>query len=90
MCPSSQYPVLKVHAVRSIRFDRAARQGDILPDRRGPEGGNLALHILFTNESWDPGTRQGLINDHISQTDRMTSVFLLSDVDASLIYPNQN
>ena len=56
----------------------------------GPGGGNLALHILFTNESWDPGTRQGLINDHISQTDRMTSVFLLSDVDASLIYPNQN
>ena len=75
---------------RSIRFDRAARQGDILPDRRGPGGGNLALHILFTNESWDPGTRQGLINDHISQTDRMTSVFLLSDVDVSLIYPNQN
>ena len=90
MCPSSQYPVLKVHAVRSIRFDRAARQGDILPDRRGPGGGNLALHILFTNESWDPGTRQGLIDDHISQTDRMTSVFMLSDVDVPAIYPNQD
>ena len=75
---------------RLIRFDRAARQGDILPDRRGPGGGNLVLHILFTNESWDPGTRQGLINDHISQTDRMTSVFMLSDVYVSLIYPNQN
>ena len=35
---------------RSIRFGRAARQGDILPDRRGPGGGNHALHILFTNE----------------------------------------
>ena len=50
VCPSSQYPVLKVHALRLIRSDRAARQGDILPDRRGPGGGNLALHILFTNE----------------------------------------
>ena len=50
VCPSSQYPVLKVHALRLIRFDRAARQGDILPDRRGPAGGNHALHILFTNE----------------------------------------
>ena len=89
MCPSSQYPVLKVHAVRLIRFDRAARQGDILPDRRGPGGGNLVLHILFTNKSRGPGIRQGLIDDHKSQTDRMTSVFLLSDVDVSLIYPNQ-
>ena len=35
---------------RLIRSDRAARQGDILPDRRGPRGGNPALHILFTNE----------------------------------------
>ena len=50
VCPSSQYPVLKVHAPRLIRFDRAARQGDILPDRRAPGGGNRALHILFTNE----------------------------------------
>ena len=38
VCPSSQYPVLKVHALRLIRFDRAARQGDILPDRRGVRG----------------------------------------------------
>ena len=50
VCPSSQYPVLKVHALRPIRFDRAARQGDILPDRRAPAGGNPELHILFTNE----------------------------------------
>ena len=50
VCPSSQYPVLKVHAWRLVRFDRAARQGDILPDRRAPVGGNRALHILFTNE----------------------------------------
>ena len=35
---------------RLIRSDRAARQGDILPDRRGPRGGNPALHILFTNK----------------------------------------
>ena len=37
-----------------------------------------------------PEIQQGLIDDHKSQTDRMTSVFLLSDVDVSLIYPNQN
>ena len=74
---------------RSIRSDRAARQGDILPDRRGPAGGNHALHILFTNEPEGPGIRQGLIDDHRSQTDRMTSVFMLSDVYVSVIYPNQ-
>ena len=51
MCPSSQYPVLKVHAVRLIRSDRAARQGDILPDRRGAGGGNLGVHISYT--VWD-------------------------------------
>ena len=90
VCPSSQYPVLKVHACAGSRFDRAARQGDILPDRRGPGGGNHALHILFTNEPEGPGIRQGLIVDHISQTDRMTSVFMLSDVYVSVIYPNQN
>ena len=75
---------------RLIRSDRAARQGDILPDRRGPRGGNPALHILFTNEPEGPGIRKGLIDDHISQTDRMTSVFMLSDVYVSVIYPNQN
>ena len=48
VCPSSQYPVLKVHALRLIRSDRAARQGDILPDRRGPVGGNLGVHISYT------------------------------------------
>ena len=51
VCPSSQYPVLKVHAPRLIRSDRAARQGDILPDRRGPGGGNLGLHGSYTNEN---------------------------------------
>ena len=90
VCPSSQYPVLKVHACAGSRSDRAARQGDILPDRRGPGGGNHALHILFTNEPEGPGIRQGLIDDRISQTDRMTSVFMLSDVYASVIDPNQN
>ena len=49
VCPSSQYPVLKVHALRLIRSDRAARQGDILPDRRGAVGGNLGVHISYTS-----------------------------------------
>ena len=31
---------------RLIRSNRAARQGDILPDRRGAGGGNRALHIF--------------------------------------------
>lgn len=48
VCPSSQYPVLKVHACAGSRFDRAARQGDILPDRRGPGGGNLVTHNSYT------------------------------------------
>ena len=51
VCPSSQYPVLKVHACAGSRFHRAARQGDILPDRRGPAGGNLGVHISST--IWD-------------------------------------
>ena len=89
VCPSSQYPVLKVHALRLIRFDRAARQGDILPDRRGVRGGNRALHILFTNELRGPEINQGLKGGHSSQTDRMTSVILLSDVDVPVLYPNQ-
>ena len=88
VCPSSQSPVLKVHALRSIRSHRAARQGDILPDRRGVRGGNRALHILFTNESLGSGINQGLIGGHKSQTDRMTSVILLSDVNVSSLYPN--
>ena len=33
---------------RLIRSDRAARQGDILPDRRGPRGGNLVAHNSYT------------------------------------------
>ena len=32
---------------RSIRSNRAARQGDILPDRRGPRGGNLVAHSSY-------------------------------------------
>ena len=48
VCPSSQYPVLKVHACAGSRSDRAARQGDILPDRRGPRGGNLDAHNSYT------------------------------------------
>ena len=51
VCPSSQYPVLKVHACAGSRSDRAARQGDILPDRRGPGGGNLVAHNSYT--VWD-------------------------------------
>ncbi len=33
---------------RSIRFDRAARQGDILPDRRGLWNVNSTLHKSYT------------------------------------------
>ena len=88
VCPSSQYPVLKVHAPRLIRLHRAARQGDILPDRRGVRGGNRALHILFTNELGGPGNNKGRMGGHKSQTDRMTSVILLSDVDVQTLYPN--
>ena len=47
VCPSSQYPVLKVHACAGSRLHRAARQGDILPDRRGPRGGNLVAHSSY-------------------------------------------
>ena len=36
---------------RLIRSDRAARQGDILPDRRAPAGGNLVAHNSYT--VWD-------------------------------------
>ena len=89
LCPSSQYPVLKVHALRLIRFDRAARQGDILPDRRGAVGGNPALHILFTNKLGGPGNNKGRMGGHKSQTDRMTSAILLSDVEALTLYPNK-
>ena len=48
MCPSSQYPVLKVHAWRLIRSDRAARQGDILPDREALWDVNSTLHKSYT------------------------------------------
>ena len=89
MCPSSQYPVLKVHAWRLIRSDRAARQGDILPDRRAPGGGNRALHILFTNGLRGPGNNKGRMGGHKSQTDRMTSAILLSDVEVLTLYPNR-
>lgn len=88
-CPSSQYPVLKVHALRLIRSDRAARQGDILPDRRAPAGGNPALHILFTNELDGPGNNKGPMSGHKSQTGRMTSAILPSDVEVLTLYPNK-
>ena len=48
MCPSSQYPVLKVHAWRLIRSDRAARQEDILPDREAVWDVNSTLHKSYT------------------------------------------
>ena len=48
MCPSSQYPVLKVHAPRLIRSDRAARQGDILPDCEALWDVNSTLHKSYT------------------------------------------
>ena len=48
VCPSSQYPVLKVHAPRLIRSDRAARQGDILPDREALWDVNSTLHKSYT------------------------------------------
>ena len=48
VCPSSQYPVLKVHAPRLIRSDRAARQGDILPDREALWVVNSTLHKSYT------------------------------------------
>ena len=48
VCPSSQYPVLKVHAPRLIRFHRAARQGDILPDREAMWDVNSTLHKSYT------------------------------------------
>ena len=48
VCPSSQYPVLKVHACAGSRFDRAARQGDILPDREAMWDVNSTLHKSYT------------------------------------------
>jgi len=48
VCPSSQYPVLKVHACAGSRFHRAARQGDILPDREALWDVNSTLHKSYT------------------------------------------
>ena len=48
VCPSSQYPVLKVHALRLIRSHRAARQGDILPDHEAMWDVNSTLHKSYT------------------------------------------
>ena len=48
VCPSSQYPVLKVHAPRLIRLHRVARQGDILPDREAMWDVNSTLHKSYT------------------------------------------
>ena len=47
-CPSSQYPVLKVHACAGSRSDRAARQGDILPDCEALWDVNSTLHKSYT------------------------------------------
>ena len=60
-----------------------------MPDRRAPAGGNLALHILFTNELDVPGNNQSRMGGHKSQTDRMTSAILLSDVEVPTLYPNK-
>lgn len=60
-----------------------------MPDRRGPGGGNRALHILFTNELSGPGNNKGRMCGHKSQTDRMTSAILLSDVEVLTLYPNK-
>ena len=48
VCPSSQYPVLKVHACAGFRLHRAARQGDILPDREAMWDVNSTLHKSYT------------------------------------------
>ena len=60
-----------------------------MPDRRAPAGGNLALHILFTNKLGGPGNNKGRMGGHKSQTDRMTSAILLSDVKVLTLYPNK-
>ena len=60
-----------------------------MPDRRAPGGGNPVLHILFTNEQDGPGNNKGRMGGHKSQTDRMTSAILLSDVEAVTLYPNK-
>ena len=52
-------------------------------------GGNRALHILFTNELGGPGNNKGRMDGHKSQTDRMTSAILLSDVEVVTLYPNK-
>ena len=52
-------------------------------------GGNHALHILFTNELDGPGNNKGPMSGHKSQTGRMTSAILLSDVEVLTLYPNK-
>ena len=52
-------------------------------------GGNRALHILFTNELGGPGNNKGRMGGHKSQTDRMTSAILLSDVEVLTLYPDK-
>ena len=58
-----------------------------MPDRRGPGGGNLALHILFTNELTGLRVAQSHTYGHKPWTDRMTSGILLSTVDIASLYP---
>ena len=74
-------------AADPVRPGRAARRYIARPE--GPAGGNRALHILFTNELGGPGNNKGRMDDHKSQTDRMTSAILLSDVEALTLYPNK-
>ena len=74
-------------AADPVRPGRAARRYIARPE--GPGGGNLALHILFTNELGDPGNNKGRMGGHKSQTDRMTSAILLSDVEVLTLYPNK-
>ena len=85
---------------RSIRFSRCTlcgRSGPTGPRGKEiycqtggpPGGGNPALHILFTNELCGPGNNKGRMDGHKSQTDRMTSGILLSDVEVLTLYPNK-
>ena len=91
LCPSSQYPVLKVHAPRPIRFDRAARQGDILPDGRGAGGVKSLLHISFTKEFSTCRFRQVRQMRNASSIWPMTGCFIDSYASAifrDALYPN--
>ena len=77
VCPSSQYPVLKVHALRLIRSDRAARQGDILPDRRGPVGRQFHSSQVLHNILLSIGNRKtGADLPHVSDDDPLVQEYI--------------